>query len=53
MGIINVQNGGLIGDIFRQKGKEMTVFFFWYGIELGVVKYTKIDRWDQFSVLLT
>ena len=36
----------------------MNVFFLWNGIELGVVKYTKIDEWDQFlcnelSVLLT
>ena len=28
----------------------MTVFFFLNGIELGVVKYTKIDQRDQFFV---
>ena len=48
MGIINVQTGGLIGDTFRLNGKLMTVFFLWNGIELGIVKYTKIDQREQF-----
>ena len=26
------------------------VFFLWNGVELGVVKYTKIDQRDQFFV---
>ena len=45
MGIINVESGGLIGDTLRVKGN-----FLRNRIELGVVKYTKIDQRDQFFV---